>query len=242
MSRSAEQLSNPSQCQQNRLILASESPRRVDLLGQIQILPDQIIPAYIDETPHRNELPADYALRMAVEKAEQIVDMLMDQYADSTGRTGSTGPSGVYVLAGDTVVAAGRRILPKVKTAQEARGCLAILSGRRHRVYGGIALHSLNGQLRHRIVQSYVRFRRLSALDIDQYIDSGDWRGKAGGYAIQGMAARFIRDIGGSYSNIVGFSIYDVAAMLDAAGWNQAGHHVDKTQEIQPLSRSKGRS
>ena len=137
------------------------------------------------------------------------------------------------MLAGDTVVAAGRRILPKAETAQQARDCLAILSGRRHRVYGGVALHLLNGQLRYRLVQSYVRFRRLSTLDIDQYIDSGDWQGKAGGYAIQGMAARFIRDIGGSYSNIVGFSIYDIAAMLDAAGWYQAGHHVGKIQENQ---------
>ena len=232
---------NPVQYQQDRLILASASPRRIELLGQIHILPDQIIPANIDETPHRNELPADYALRMAVEKAEHIAGRLMDGYADPTVHAGRAGPSGVYVLAGDTVVAVGRRILPKVGTAQEARDCLAILSGRRHRVYGGIALHSLNGQLRHRLVQSHVRFRRLSALDIDQYIDSGDWRGKAGGYAIQGMAARFIRDIGGSYSNIVGFSIYDVAAMLDAAGWHQAGHHVEKTQEIHPVSRSKGR-
>ena len=232
---------SPDLYQQNRLILASASPRRVDLLRQIQIRPDQIIPANIDETPNRNELPADYALRMAIEKAEQVADRLMDEYADSIGRAGSAGPSGVYVLAGDTVVAAGRRILPKVETAQNARDCLAILSGRRHRVYGGIALHMLNGQLRHRLVQSHVRFRRLSALDIDQYIDNGDWRGKAGGYAIQGMAARFIRDIGGSYSNIVGFSIYDVAAMLDAAGWHQAGHHVEKTQEIHPVSRSKGR-
>ena len=235
-------MSNPSQCQQNRLILASESPRRAELLEQIQILPDQIIPACIDETPRRNELPANYALRMAIEKAGQIADRFTAKYADLTKHAGSTGPSGVYVLAGDTVVAAGRRILPKVETPQEARDCLAILSGRRHRVYGGIALHSLNGQLRHRLVQSHVRFRRLSALDIDQYIDSGDWRGKAGGYAIQGIAARFIRDISGSYSNIVGFSIYDVAAMLDAAGWHHAGHHVDNTQGIHPLSRSKGRS
>ncbi len=233
---------NSGQYQQNRLILASASPRRYDLLGQIKILPDQIIPADIDETPHRNELPADYALRMAIEKAGQIVGRLLDKDADLIGHSVSIGPAGVYVLAGDTVVAAGRRILPKVETAQEARNCLAILSGRRHRVYGGIALHLLNGQLRHRLVQSHVRFRRLSALDIEQYIDSGDWRGKAGGYAIQGMAARFIRDIGGSYSNIVGFSIYDVAAMLDAAGWYQAGHHVNKIQEIQPVSRSKGRS
>ena len=242
MSRSAEQVPNPSLNQKNRLILASASPRRLDLLSQIQILPDQIIPANIDETPHRKELPADYALRMAIEKARQVVGSLMDEYADSIGQPGSAGQSDVYVLSGDTVVAAGRRILPKVETAQQARDCLEILSGRRHRVYGGIALHLLNGQLRHRLVKSHVRFRRLSALDINQYIDSGDWQGKAGGYAIQGMAARFIRDIGGSYSNVVGFSIYDVAAVLDAAGWQQAGHDVEKSQEIQPLSSSKGRS
>ena len=233
---------NPSQYQKNQLILASASPRRIDLLRQIQILPDQIIPADIDETPRRNELPADYALRMAIEKAGRIADRLMGENVDSVGYTGSTGPSGVYVLAGDTVVAAGRRILPKVKTSQEARDCLAILSGRRHRVYGGIALHLLNGQLRHRVVQSHVRFRRLSALDIDHYIESGDWQGKAGGYAIQGIAARFIRDIAGSYSNIVGLSIYDVGTMLDAAGWYQVGHHVDEIQDPQTSSRSKGRS
>ena len=232
----------PSQSQQNRLILASASPRRVDLLRQIQILPDQIMPAHIDETPGRNELPADYALRMALEKARRIADRLVGEYADSIGRAGSRGPLSVYVLAGDTVVAAGRRILPKVKTSQEARNCLEILSGRRHRVYGGIALHLLNGQLHHRLVQSHVRFRRLSALDIDQYIDSGDWRGKAGGYAIQGMAARFIRDISGSYSNIVGFSIYDVAAMLNAAGWHQLGYHGNKVKDLQPLSTSKEQS
>jgi len=235
-------VSNPSQCQHNRLILASASPRRIDLLGQIQILPDQIIPADIDETPRRNELPADYALRMAVEKAGHIANRLVHKYADPIGHAGRIRHSGVFVLAGDTVVAAGRRILPKAKTAQQARDCLAILSGRRHRVYGGIALHLLDGQLRHRLVQSHVRFRRLSALEIDQYIDSGEWRDKAGGYAIQGTAARFIRDIGGSYSNIVGFSIYDVAAMLDAAGWHQADRHVDKTQENLPSPRSKGRS
>ena len=230
---------NRSQCQQNWLILASASPRRLELLGQVQILPDQIIPADIDETPYPNELPADYALRMAVEKAGRVVQRLMDEYAGPIGHAGSTGPPGVYVLAGDTVVAAGRRILPKAETAQQARDCLSILSGRRHRVYGGIALHLLNGKLRHRLVQSYVSFRRLSALDIDQYIDSGDWRGKAGGYAIQGMAARFIRYIGGSYSNIVGFSIYDIAAMLDAAGWYQGVHHMDKVQKNHLFPRPK---
>ena len=205
---------NPSQYQKNRLILASASPRRVELLKQVQILPDQIIPADIDETPYPNELPANYALRMAVEKAANIVDRLMDEYAGPIGHVGTTGPPGVYVLAGDTVVAAGRRILPKAESAQQARDCLAILSGRRHRVYGGVALHLLNGQLRYRLVQSYVRFRRLSTLDIDQYIDSGDWRGKAGGYAIQGRAAAFVADLNGSYSNVVGLSLYETAALL----------------------------
>ena len=233
---------NPSQYQKNRLILASASPRRLELLGQVQILPDQIIPADIDETPYPNELPSDYALRMAVEKAQHIADRLVGGCTDPNGHAVSAGPSSVYVLAGDTVVAAGRRILPKAETEQQARDCLAILSGRRHRVYGGIALHIQNGQLRHRLVKSYVRFRRLSALDIDQYIDNGDWRGKAGGYAIQGMAARFIRAIGGSYTNIVGFSIYDVAAILNAAGWHQASYNGEKPQKNQPLTRSKGRS
>ena len=130
--------------------------------------------------------------------------------------------AGTFILAGDTVVAAGRRILPKAKTEQQARACLSILSGRRHRVYGGIARCLPDGSLRQRLVTSHVRFRRLSALDIDYYIDMGDWQGKAGGYAIQGLAARFIRAIDGSYSNIVGFSLYDVAAMLDAAGWRGA--------------------
>ena len=242
MTRSAGQLPNSSQYQKSRLILASASSRRLELLAQVQILPDQIIPADIDETPYPNELPAGYALRMAVEKAGHIAEKLMGEYAGPIGHAGSIEPSGVYVLAGDTVVAAGRRILPKAETAQQARDCLAILSGRRHRVYGGVALHLLNGQLRYRLVKSYVRFRRLSTFDIDQYIESGDWRGKAGGYAIQGMAARFVSDIGGSYSNIVGFSIYDVAAMLDAEGWYQTVHHVDKTQENQPLPGFKRRS
>ena len=112
--------------------------------------------------------------------------------------------------------------MPKAGTEQQARACLSILSGRRHRVYGGIALCLPDGSLRQRLVTSHVRFRRLSALDIDHYIDMGDWQGKAGGYAVQGLAARFIRAIDGSYSNIVGFSLYDVAAMLDAAGWRGA--------------------
>ena len=208
----------PKQNHQNphQLVLASASPRRLDLLGQIHIIPDQILPAGSDETPHHEERPNDYALRMACEKALLVANRL------AGARTGA------LILAGDTVVAAGRRILPKAETEQQARDCLSILSGRRHRVYGGIALCLPDGSLRHRLVTSHVRMRRLSALDIDHYIDRGDWQGKAGGYAIQGLAARFIRAIEGSYSNIVGFSLYDVAAMLDAAGWRGAGQQASQ--------------
>jgi septum formation protein len=200
-----------------QLVLASASPRRLDLLGQIHIVPDQILHADSDETPHHHERPNDYALRMACEKALLVAKRLAGARA------------GALILAGDTVVAAGRRILPKAETEQQARDCLSTLSGRRHRVYGGIALCLTDGSLRHRLVTSHVRFRRLSALDIDHYIEMGDWQGKAGGYAIQGLAARFIRAIDGSYSNIVGFSLYDVAAMLDAAGWRGLGQLHSQT-------------
>ena len=206
------QVGVPKQNPQNpqHLVLASASPRRLDLLGQIHIFPNQVLPADSDETPHHHERPSDYALRMACEKALRVAKRLVAAQA------------GAFILAGDTVVAAGRRILPKAETEQQARTCLSILSGRRHRVYGGIALRLPDGSLCHRLVTSHVRFRQLSARDIDHYIDKGDWQGKAGGYAIQGLAARFVRAIDGSYSNIVGFSLYDVAAMLDAAGWRSA--------------------
>ena len=212
------QVGVPKQNQHNpqRLVLASASPRRLDLLEQIHIIPDQILSADSDETPHHQERPHDYALRMACEKALLVANRL-------------AGARGAFILAGDTVVAAGRRILPKAETEQQARACLSILSGRRHRVYGGIALCLPDGSLRQRLVTSNVRFRRLSALDVDHYIDMGDWQGKAGGYAIQGLAARFIRAIDGSYSNIVGFSLYDVAAMLDAAAWRGANHLPSQT-------------
>ena len=199
---------NPIQDDQTQLILASSSARRLDLLSQIQVVPEQIIPADIVETPKKNELPAKYALRMAVEKVAHV----------SKGM--GCGSSSTFVLAGDTVAAVGRRILPKAETEQQAWDCLAAISGRRHRVYGGIALQCPDGSVRSRVVQSYVCFRRLSAADIDYYIGTKDWRGKAGGYAIQGPAARFIRAIGGSYSNIVGLSLYDVSVMLASAGFN----------------------
>ena len=186
------------------IVLASASPRRRDLLCQIGIEPAAIIPTDIDEPPHQRELPLRYALRMADEKARAIV--LPDGIND-----------GAVVLAGDTVVAVGRRILPKAETEDQARSCLALLSGRRHRVYGGIALRLTDGTLRSRLVTSSVIFKRLHRDEIDAYIATGDWQGKAGGYAIQGPAAAHIRHIEGSYSNIVGFSLYDVSALLAAS-------------------------
>ena len=186
------------------LVLASASPRRRDLLAQIGIVPDLIIPADIDETPRRGELPAVYARRMAHEKAMAAAAFDM--------------PDGAAVIAGDTVVACGRMILPKTETEAEARDCLMRLSGRRHRVLGGLALRLPDGRLVSRLVTSRVTMKRLTTPEIDGYIATGDWKGKAGGYAIQGPAAAMIRHIEGSYSNIVGFSLYDVAAMLQGNG------------------------
>ena len=187
-----------------KLVLASASPRRLDLLAQIGIAPDQVLATDIDETPRRGELPADYARRMAHEKAVAAGEFDL--------------PSGAVVLAGDTVVARGRMILPKAETEAEARRCLGLLSGRRHRVLGGIALRRADGRIVSRLVTSRVTMKRLSGDEIATYITTGDWQGKAGGYAIQGSAAALIRHIDGSYSNIVGFSLYDIAAMLRGNG------------------------
>jgi septum formation protein len=187
---------------QPQLVLASASPRRLDLLAQIGVQPDLVFAADLDETPQKGELPAAYARRIALAKAQAV----------GAGHDG-------LILAGDTVVACGRRILPKAETADSASACLRLLSGRNHRVYGGIALITADQKLLVRVVCSKVRFRRLNAADIDACIAAGDWQGKAGGYAIQGFAARYIRYIDGSYSNIVGFSLYDVAALLDTAGY-----------------------
>ena len=187
-----------------KLVLASASPRRLDLLSQIGIVPDQILATDIDETPRRGERPADYARRMAHEKAFAAGNFDL--------------PSGAVVIAGDTVVARGRMILPKAEAETEARRCLGLLSGRRHRVLGGIALRLADGRIVSRLVTSRVTVKRLTTDEIDGYIATGDWQGKAGGYAIQGPAAAFIRHIDGSYSNIVGFSLYDIAAMLRGHG------------------------
>ena len=185
-------------------ILASASPRRRELLAQAHIRADDILPADIDETPLKNELPAVYATRMACAKARLVADKRADD----------------FVLGADTVVACGRRILPKAETKEELLSCLTLLSGRQHRVYGGIALIAPDGKVTSRLSQSKVAFRRLGACDIDALIENGDGLGKAGGYAIQGLAGLYIRQITGSYSNIVGLDLFQLASLLLAAGFS----------------------
>jgi len=185
------------------LILASASPRRLDLLRQINITPDHVIPADINETEGKRELPAPYAKRMALEKAEKIA-------ADQTD---------AFVLAADTVVAVGRRILPKAETPEQARQCLEMLSGRSHKVLGGICLIHPDGKKNLTVCSSTVKMKRLTEAEIQGYVDSGEWDGKAGGYAIQGQAERFIKSIQGSVSNIIGLNLYQTANYLTAAGF-----------------------
>jgi septum formation protein len=184
-----------------RLVLASASPRRLDLLARIGVVPDAVVPAEIDETPGPRELPAAYAKRMAAAKAQAVAE------------------PGALVLAADTVVAAGRRILPKAEMEEEARAALSLLSGRRHRVLSAVTLIDSGGQARHRLSISIVAFKRLSADELDAYLASGEWRGKAGGYAIQGRAEALMRMISGSWSGVVGLPLYETRALLRAAGY-----------------------
>ncbi len=187
----------------SKLILASASPRRLDLLTRIGVTPDAVTPADIDESPHPREIPLDYARRMSAEKAATITN---------------THP-GCFILAGDTVVAVGRRILPKTETEQEARDCLALVSGRRHRVLSAVSLVRPDGSVRHRLSETIVTFKRLEAREIDAYIASDEWRGKAGGYAIQGAAEALIRRIAGSYSGVMGLPLYEVRTLLLSGGY-----------------------
>jgi septum formation protein len=184
-----------------RLILASASPRRLELLARLGIVPDAVVPAEIDETPRKGELPAPYAARMAAEKARAVAG------------------AGTLVLAADTVVAAGRRILPKAESEEEARAALTLLSGRRHRVLSAVTLIDAEGRARHRLSVSIVIFKRLSADELDAYLASGEWRGKAGGYAIQGRAEALVRTLAGSHSGVMGLPLYETRALLRAAGY-----------------------
>jgi septum formation protein len=185
------------------LILASASPRRLALLAQIGIHPERVVPAAVDETPLKNELPREHALRLANAKALAV----------------AKDHSNALVLAADTVVACGRRILGKAADETEAREFLELLSGRRHRVIGGIALYMPGRPISSRIVETIVKFRRLRDEDIDAYLKSGEWCDKAGAYAIQGSADAWVPFIGGSYSNVVGLSLYDTVQMLHGAGF-----------------------
>ena len=183
------------------LVLASASPRRLDLLRQVGLEPAEIDPADIDETPAPREAPRAYALRMAKAKLAAV----------------ACRHPGAVVLAADSVVVCGRRILPKAEIEQDARACLTLLSGRRHRVLGGVAVGSADGAVRTRLVETVVRFKRLEAAELDDYLRCGEWRGKAGGYAIQGRAARFVAFVSGSYSNVVGLPLFETVALLKAA-------------------------
>ena len=187
---------------EGRFVLASASPRRLDLLRQIDYPPDTVDPAELDETPGLDETPPRHAERLAIDKARAVA---------------SRHP-GAWVLGADTVVACGRRILPKAEDPETARRCLELLSGRRHRVHGGVALIAPDGALASRCVASFVAFKRLTETEIAWYLESGEWHGKAGGYAIQGLAARFVREIGGSYSNIVGLPLFETAQLLGGRG------------------------
>ncbi len=187
-----------------QLILASKSPRRKHLLAEAGISADHVIAADIDETPLKNEHPADYVLRMAKEKAQAVASR----------------QDGQFVLSGDTAVLCGQRILPNAQTTEEARSCLELLSGRSHRVYGGICLYLPDGGWRVKLSVSRVKFRPLSVTDKHAYLRSREWQGKAGGDAIQGRGGLYVRQITGSYSNIVGLDMHKVAGLLLGAGFN----------------------
>jgi septum formation protein len=192
-----------------KLVLASGSPRRVQLINQVGIEPDSLRPTDIDETPQRGELPRACANRLARAKAEAALALVrVDEELQ-----------GSYILSADTVVAVGRRILPKAELLDEAAQCLRLLSGRNHRVHTAICLITPKEAYRQRLVETKVRFKRLSEEDIEAYLASGEWRGKAGGYAAQGIAGGFMVKIVGSYSNIVGLPLYETTTLLAGEGY-----------------------
>jgi septum formation protein len=192
-----------------KLVLASGSPRRLALLNQAGLEPDSLEPVEIDESPERGELPRTLAVRLAREKAEASIVRVRNRQEIKDA----------YVLAADTVVAVGRRILPKPEMLEEAAACLRLLSGRTHRVYTGVCLVTPRDALRTRLVETRVRFKRLSNEDLESYLASGEWRGKAGGYAIQGLAGSFVTKIVGSYTNVVGLPLYETTTLLAGQGF-----------------------
>jgi septum formation protein len=190
-------------------VLASGSPRRLALLAQIGVDPDSVLPSEIDETPRRGESPRGLAQRLAAEKAAASAAL--------AAKVPELAPC--LTLAADTVVSVGRRMLPKCEIRDEADACLRLLSGRAHRVYTGLALATLGGGMRRRVVETRVRFKRLSREEIESYLGSGEWRGKAGGYAIQGLAGAFVVRLVGSYPNVVGLPLAETTALLAGEGY-----------------------
>ncbi len=186
-----------------RLVLASASPRRLDLLARIGVVPDAVTPADVDESVPKGELPRVHAQRLARDKARAV----------------AAGEPDALVLAADTVVAVGRRILPKVEDEATLRACMALLSGRRHRVLTGVALALPGGAMRERLVETMIAIKRLSGQEIDFYAAHGEWRGKAGGYALQGHGEAYVRHIAGSYSNVVGLPLAETRVLLKSAGY-----------------------
>ena len=192
-----------------KLVLASGSSRRLQLLQQADIEPDHLSPVNADETPQKGEAPRSLAKRLCKEKARLAIANARrsEELQDS------------FILAADTVVGLGRRILPKAEMLDEASMCLRLLSGRTHRVYTGITLVTPKGAMRHRLVESRIRFKRLSSDEMDAYLASGEWRGKAGGYAIQGIAGSFVVKLVGSYTNVVGLPLYETVSLLTGEGY-----------------------
>jgi len=192
-----------------RLVLASASPRRLALLQQAGIEPDALLPADIDETPERGEKPREYARRLARLKAEAALAVARSR----------DDMKGCYLIAADTAVAVGRRILPKAEIVEEAAACLRLLSGRAHRVHTAVCLVTPKGAFRERMVETRLRFKNLSRDEMESYLASGEWRGKAGGYAIQGLAGTFVIKLVGSYTGVVGLPLYETVNLLGGEGY-----------------------
>lgn len=196
--------------QTEKLILASGSPRRVELLAQAGIEAARLMPMDIDETPKRSEHPRSLARRLSTGKAQAALAAIKSDPAHA----------GSYILAADTVVSVGRRILPKTEMVDEASSALHLLSGRSHRVFTGVCLITPDRTVRQKVIDTKVRFKRLSTTDIENYLASGQWRGKAGGYAIQGIAGSFVVKLVGSYTNVVGLPLYETLTLLSGEGFD----------------------
>ncbi len=192
-----------------KLVLASASPRRLELLQQIGVEPDALLPVDLDETPRKTELPRSLAARLAEEKVS------------AAARIASSRPelAGAYIIGADTVVSVGRRILPKCEIVAEAAQSLRLLSGRAHRIHTAVCLITPKGRARHKLVETRLRLKRLSAAEIEAYLGSGEWRGKAGGYAIQGLAGAFAQKLIGSYSAVAGLPLYETMSLLAGEGF-----------------------